>query len=100
MALADFVANNAVNMAIGYSPFHLNHADHPLVPLVLMHSGDVLSHMEVVDTMVDRMKTTLEEAQTNLIIAQSSAKEHMDHSRHDEMYEVGDEVVLLNGIYT
>ena len=30
LALAEFVANNAVNVATGYSPFYLNSGDHPL----------------------------------------------------------------------
>ena len=44
--------------------------------------------------MVDRMKTALEEAQANLTIAQSQAKSQVDCLRHDETFEVGDEVVL------
>ena len=55
-------ANNAINMATGYSPFYLNFGDHPLVPSVLMHGGGVSSKCEAVQTMVDRMKTALEEA--------------------------------------
>ena len=80
LALAEFAANNAVNVAMGYSLFYLNSGDHPLVPSVLMHGGGVSSKSEAVQTMVDRMKTALEEAQANLTIAQSQA----DRSRRDE----------------
>ena len=59
---------------MGYSPFYLNSGDHPLVPSVFMHGGGVSSKIEVVQTMVDLMKTALEEAQANLTIAQSRAK--------------------------
>ena len=59
-----------------------------------MHGGGVLSQVEVVQTMVDRMKTALEEAQANLTVAQSRAKSQVDRSSRDEKYEVGDEVVL------
>ena len=62
LALVDFAANNAVNVSTGYSLFYLNSGDHPLVPSVLMHSRGVSSKIEVVQTMVDRMKTALEEA--------------------------------------
>ena len=62
LALAEFATNNVVNVAIGYSPFFLNLGDHPLVFSVCMHGGGVLSQVEVVQTMVDRMKTALEEA--------------------------------------
>ena len=92
--LAEFAANNAVNVATGYSPFFLNFGDHPLVPSVFMHDGGVSSQVEAVQTMVDRMKTALEEAKANLIIAQSRAKSQVDRSRRDETFEVGDEVVL------
>ena len=94
LALAEFAANNTVNVATGYSPFYLNSGDHPLVPSVFMHGGGVSSQIEAVQTMVDRMKTTLEKAQANLIVAQSWTKLQVDHSRHDETFEVGNEVVL------
>ena len=92
--LAEFAANNAVNVATGYSPFFLNSGDHPLVPSVFMHGGGVSSQVEAVQTMMDRMKTALEEAQANLTIAQSRVKSQVDHSRRDEKFEVGDNVVL------
>ena len=69
MALAEFAANNTVNVAMGYSPFFINSGGHPLVPSVFMHGGGVSSHVEAVQTMVDQMKTALEEAQANLTIA-------------------------------
>ena len=53
-----------------------------------------VEQIEVVRTMIDWMKTTLEEAQANLTIAQSRAKSHVDRSRHDETFEVGNEVAL------
>ena len=81
-------------MAAGYSPFFVNSGDHPLVPSVFMHSGGVSSPVETMQKMVDRMKTALEEAQANLTVAQSQAKSQVDHSRRDEKFEVGDEVVL------
>ena len=74
MALAEFAANNAVNVATGYTPFFLNSGDHPIVPSILLHGRDVSSHVEAVQTMVDRMKTALEEAQANLSVAANRAK--------------------------
>ena len=59
-----------------------------------MHGGGVSSQMEAVQTMVDRMKTALEEAQANLTIAQSRAKSQVGRSKRDEKFEVGDEVAL------
>ena len=59
LALAEFAANNAINVATGYSPFFLNSGDHPLVPYVFMHSGGVSNQVEALQTMVDRMKAAL-----------------------------------------
>ena len=72
--MTEFVANNAINVATGYSPFYLNFGGHPLVPSFLMHGADVLSKIEAMQTMVDWMKTPLEEAQANLTITQSRPK--------------------------
>ena len=44
--------------------------------------------------MVDRMKIALEEAHTNLTIAQNRAKAYVDKSRRSEIFHKGDEVVL------
>ena len=57
-------------------------------------TAGVSSQVEAVQTMVDRMKTALEEAQANLTVAQSRAKSQVDRLRRDEKFEVGDEVVL------
>ena len=54
----------------------------------------VSSHAEAVETMVDRMKIALEEAQANLSVAANRAKAYADVSQREETYEVGDEVVL------
>ena len=94
MALAEFATNNAINVAIGYRPFCLNSGDHPPVPLVFMHSGVVSSQIDAVQTMVNWMETALEEAQANLTIAQSQGQSHVDRSRCDEAFEVGNEMVL------
>ena len=94
LVLAEFAANNIVNVVMGYSPFFLNSGDHPLVPSVFMHGRGVSSQVEAVQMMVDRIKTALEEALANLTIAQSQVKSQVDRSRRDEKFEVGDEVVL------
>ena len=86
--------NNVVNVATGYSPFYLNAGDHPLVASTLMHGGSVSSGVEAVQTMVDHMKTALEEAQANLSVTQHRAQNYANKSRGVEKYEVGNEVVL------
>ena len=53
LALAEFAANNAVNVAMGYNPFYLNSSDPSLVPTDFMHGGGVSSQIEAVQTMLD-----------------------------------------------
>ena len=94
LALVEFAANNAVNVAIGYTPFLLNSGDQPIVLLILLHGRDGSSHVEAVQTMVDRMKTALEEAQANLSVADNQAKTYANAVQREEKYDVGDEVGL------
>ena len=94
LALAEFATNNAINMTIGYTPFFLNSGDLPIIPSILLHSRNVSSHVEAVQTMVNRMKTAREEAQANLSIGANQAKAHADTSQREEKYEFGNEMVL------
>ena len=36
LPLVGFVANNAVNFSIGYTPFYLNQSSHPTIPSTLI----------------------------------------------------------------
>lgn len=94
MALVEFAANNAVNVATGYMPFFLNSGNHIIVPSVLLLARCVLNRVEAMQEMVDRMKKTLEEAQVNLTVARNRAKAYMDKSRCDKKYEIGDNVIF------
>ena len=93
LPLAEFAANNAVNVATGYSPFFLNSGDHPILPATLLQ-GHGTSRVEAVQLMVERMKTALEEAQANLAHAQRHAQYQANKSCWDDSFEVGDEVLL------
>ena len=48
LALAEFAANNAINVATGHTPFFLQSGDHPIVPSVLMHSRGGSSRIKAV----------------------------------------------------
>ena len=78
LALVEFAMINAINIATGEISFFLNFRDHPIVPLVFMHGGGMSGQLEVVQTIVDRMKTALEEAQANLRVTQRRAKSQVD----------------------
>ena len=59
-----------------------------------MHRTGLSNIVEAMQMMVDQIKTTLEEAQANLTVAQSRAKSQVDRIRHDETFKVGAELVL------
>ena len=83
-----------MNVATGHTPFFLQSGDHPVVPSVLMHGGGGSNRVEAVQVMVDRMKTALEEGQTNLTIVQNWVKAYADKSQWSETFHEGNEVVL------
>ena len=80
LALAEFAANNVVNVATIYTLFYLNSSDHPTVPSILLYGRDVSSHVKAVQTMVGKMKIALEEAQANHSITANRAKAYADAS--------------------
>ena len=93
LPLAEFAANNTVNVSTGFTPFYLNSGEHPVVPMSLLGRVQETSN-EAVNDMVDRMKVALENARVNLSAAQMHMKTYADKSRRAEAFDVGDEVVL------
>ena len=91
--MAEFVANNAVNVSTGFTPFFLNGGSHPTVPGTLLERPRQ-TPIEAVNKMVDRMKVALEQAQVNLAAAQKRMKQQVDKHRRVKELQVGDEVVL------
>ena len=66
--LAEFVANNTVNVATVYNRFFLNSGGHPIAPLVLMYCDLLLISIKAMETILNGKKATLEESQANLSI--------------------------------
>ena len=93
LSLAEFAANNAESSSTGFTPFHLNSGQDPLIPSTLIGTQIPVTNQAVTDTM-DRMREALGEAKTNLTAANERTKRQVDRSRRSETFEVGDEVVL------
>ena len=93
LGLMEFTANNAVNTSTGFTPFYLNCGEDPVLPNTLMVYRESEASQAVTET-VDRIKVALGDAKTNLTAAQQRSKRQADRSRREEMFEVGDEVVL------
>ena len=92
LSLAEFAANNAVNVSTGYSPFFLNTGGNPVLP------GNMLlppsTSNEAVNEAISRMKVALEDAKTNLVGAQARVKQQVDRTRRSETFREGDKVYL------
>ena len=56
----------ANNTSTGYSPFYLSQGTHPLVPNTLLAKGEPKVSNEAVKEALERMKTVLVDAQSNL----------------------------------
>ena len=95
LPLAEFAANNAVSISTGFTPFYLNTGAHPTTLVSMMHGGASNgSQNEAMMETLERMKTALAEAQTNLEQAQRRMANTVNRSRRSEQYNIGDEVVL------
>ena len=95
LPLAEFTANNAVSIGIEFTPFYLNTGAHPTTPVSMMHGGTSKgSQHETVKEMLERMKTALAKAQSNLEHAQRMMANAVNRSRRSQQYNISDEVVL------
>ena len=66
LLLAEFATNNAINASTGFAPFYLNSGQHLVIPAMLLMRGKPKSSNEAVKEALERMKTALGDAQTNL----------------------------------
>lgn len=56
LSLAEFVANNAVNISIGYTLFYLNQGTHPITPSTVLAKGTPKGSNQVDMEGLERMK--------------------------------------------
>ena len=95
LPLAKFAVNNAVSISSGFTPFYLNTSAHLTTPVSMLYGGTSKgSQNEVVKETLERMKTALAKAQTNLERAQCKMAKAINRSRRLEQYNIGDEMVL------
>ena len=64
------------------------------MPNTLLAKGEPKVSNEAVKEALERMKTALVDAKSNLTIAQQWMKRVVDKKRRTEEYKIGDEVVL------
>ena len=72
LSLAEFAANNSVSSSTGYSPFYLNCGEDPEVPTSLIPGKS--QTLPAVTESLNRMKVALDDARTNMTVAQERTK--------------------------
>ena len=77
LPMAEFAANNAVNVSTGFTPFFLNGGSHTTVPGMLLERPQQ-TPIEAVNKMVERMKVALKQAHVNLAAVQKRMKQRVD----------------------
>jgi hypothetical protein len=83
--------NNSTNASTGYSPFYLNYGQEMSLPtnMLSLSSDSLVSQGNAaVETILDELHTT------NLKHAQAYQKKYADKSRREEVFVVGDKVLL------
>ena len=66
--VAEFAANNAINVSTGYTPFFLNAGEDPALPENLLVPPGSTSNQAVQEA-IGRMKEALDDAKLNLVKA-------------------------------
>ena len=93
--LAEFAANNAVNVAIGYSTFYLMYGQHVNWPLTLADQlRDREGQGEAVKVMLKRMQDVISDVQNHYKKAQDRMRDVANKKRKDVKLSVGDEVLI------
>ena len=83
LSVAEFAANNATNVSMGYTPFYLNAGeDLALLENLLVPLGSISN--QAVQEAIGQMKETLDDAKLNLVKAQERMKTQVDKTRREE----------------
>ena len=93
LSIAEFAANNAINVSTGYTPFSLSSGENPTLQEHLVISLGLTSNQAIKDA-ISQMKEGLNDAKSNLTKAQEQMKQRVDRAKRTEEWAVGDWVFL------
>jgi hypothetical protein len=92
LPMAQFAINNSRHSATGFTPFYLNHGEHPRAPQV-SHLPD-MRVIRTTDEWVRHMVQVVNEAKRNLRAAQDRMAAYANQHRRDVTYQPHDKVLL------
>jgi hypothetical protein len=96
---AELAYNSSTNASTQFTPYELDLGQNPVLPVNLVAVGsdplpDLDSTNDAVETMMNNMRKSLATARDNLIVAQERQKKYADEHRREEIFVVGDRVLL------
>ena len=95
LTAVEIAYNNSKQASTGFSPFFLNHGQHPILPLTsaVSSSSSSLTNASA-EKMIEELLETLKDAEANVERAQISQQEQANRHRRDVEFEEGQQVLL------
>jgi len=87
---AEFAYNNSKQASTGYTPFELDTGRHPITPMTLNNTSNVVA----ADDFVKHWKHVIKITQDHLMEAQDKQQKYANQHRRHEEFEVGTKVLL------
>jgi len=94
LAAAEFACNNAKQSSTGISPFQVVTGQDPMVPASLLTPKKVDTNVQDTETFVQHIVEGIRKASEKLQESQQRQKKYADKGRRDEVFKVGDLVML------
>jgi hypothetical protein len=94
LTAVEIAYNNSKQASTGYSPYFLNYGQHPTFPVNSVNESTGKSTNASVEELLERLGTTLSEAQEHVEKAQSKQQEQANRHRIEQEFEVGQQVWL------
>jgi transposase InsO family protein len=88
----EFAYNNAPQKATGFSPFFLNSGHNPNLPSSLIKPQE--TPVPAVDDFINELSLLTQRAKDEITAAQIKQQQYQDANRKEELFEVGEEVLL------
>jgi hypothetical protein len=89
----EFAYNNSKNASTNYTPFVLDTGQNPHTPLSIL-SPTTPTYVAITDEFLEKWQITMKMAIDHLREAQERQKKYADQNRRDEIFEVGNKVLL------
>ena len=91
---AEFAYNNSKQASTGMSPFYLATGQNPFTPASLLCSSAIESNVHSTNEFLEHMSTLIKIASENLSEAQQRQSQYANTKRREEVFQVGDKVLL------